>query len=75
MLAAEIRAHRARRGIHQEAAAAELGVDRNTVSNWERGKTAGLSFANARRLARWLGITLDALDRLVDDTKEDHAAP
>lgn len=55
-----LRALRARKDVSQEEMADCLQVDRKTVSNWEGGYTVP-SFAAARDIADYFGVTLDEL--------------
>lgn len=47
-------ATRVARGLSQEAAAAQLGVDRQTVQRWESGKFFPQSAATVCAVLRWL---------------------
>lgn len=52
------------RGVTQQDLADELGVRRETVSNWVTGKTvARLSLEEWDKLAKKLGTTIDKLPR------------
>lgn len=59
-LAANLRALRARRNVSQSEVAAQLGVDANTVSNYETGSTIP-NYQTAWALADYYGVTLDEL--------------
>jgi len=54
-------------GYSQEAFADVLGVDRSTVARWERGESEPMPYARPK-LARVLGVTLDALAPLLART-------
>lgn len=60
VLAANLRAERARARRTQEEVAAAVGVDPATVSNYESGASAP-SYETAWRLADYYGVTLDQL--------------
>ena len=47
-------------GLTQEELAAQVGVSRQTVSDWERGD-ATPDLSNAARIAQVLGVTVDSL--------------
>ena len=47
-------------GLSQERIARQLGVSRNTVKNWEDGKT-NIPFIMAVKMADLLGVSLDDL--------------
>jgi transcriptional regulator with XRE-family HTH domain len=53
-------------GLTQEALAEALDVVVSTVARWERGESTPRSW-HKRRYARALDITVDELDRLLDD--------
>lgn len=57
---ANFRALRARNNISQEELASALGIDRQTVSNWENGINAP-SFGYMIKIADYYCITLDEL--------------
>lgn len=59
-LAGNLRALRAKKGVTQADVAKTLGVDENSVSNWEQGKS-GITYDNAWKLADYFGVSLDAL--------------
>ncbi|MGH4022749.1 MAG: helix-turn-helix domain-containing protein [Pseudonocardiaceae bacterium] len=54
-------------GHTQESLAERLHVDRATVARWERGESRPQPSAR-RELAEVLAVSLDALDRLLDET-------
>ena len=60
-------------GWSQNELAKRSGVPRPTISDLEAGKQRGLTVANARKLARALGVSLDLLIGPEED--EDVEAP
>lgn len=57
-----IRAARVRSGKTQEDAAAEIGVTRKTISNWEQGEALSMSLGSAIKMADCYGCkTIDDL--------------
>lgn len=58
-IAAELRAHRAKKNVSQSEAASSIGVNAATLGSWEQ--RAGLSFENAWKLADYYGVSLDEL--------------
>ena len=66
----QIKAHRQRRGITQEALAAHLGVTAQAVSKWERG-SATPDIALLPALSAYFGVTIDELFALSDATQMD----
>ena len=56
----ELRANRARKSLTQTDVADHLGVTKQTVMCWERGKHA-LTYEQAWKLADLYGVTLDEL--------------
>ncbi|WP_336625574.1 MULTISPECIES: helix-turn-helix domain-containing protein [unclassified Microbacterium] len=59
-VAARLRASRALTGMEQAEVAEALGIARNTVSNWETGRSEPTATAFVR-WARLTGVTLDWL--------------
>lgn len=59
-VAAEFRANRARKGVSQRDVANSIGVNENTIINYENGKTMP-DYQTAWKLADYYGVTLDAL--------------
>jgi transcriptional regulator with XRE-family HTH domain len=56
-LPAEIRAQRARKGISQREAAAEIGVSESTYFRWEQGEQlSGIRPLLVLALSEWLGV-------------------
>lgn len=51
---------RKKSGLSQEKLAVQLGVYRNTISNWERGYSH-INLANAERLAQFFKVSIDYL--------------
>ena len=64
----QIRALRVRRGVTQEAMARRLGVSAQAVSKWERGAAAP-DIAMLPELSVYLGVSIDELFSLADDTR------
>lgn len=60
-LAVELKAGRARRGWSQEALARDAGVSSANVRRIESGSSPAASFLMVGRLARSLGVSMDAL--------------
>lgn len=58
--ASRLRELRIARGLSQEVVARAIGVSTGTVGSWERGLTRPYP-RNLRRLARLLGVAVDAL--------------
>lgn len=54
------------RGLTNTQAGAELGVDASAVSRWKRGKATPRSSEHRAATARFLGMTIEALDDLLD---------
>ena len=46
--------------LSQQALADQIGVFRNTISNWETGYSQ-ISLENAKKVAEYLGVTIDYL--------------
>ncbi|MFS5480085.1 helix-turn-helix transcriptional regulator [Streptococcus agalactiae] len=53
-----IRELRKKSGLSQEKLAEQLGVYRNTISNWERGYSH-INLANAEKLAQFFQVSID----------------
>ena len=64
----QIRQIRLRRGITQDALAQHLGITAQAVSKWERG-VATPDIALLPDLSAYLGVTIDALFAISDDTR------
>lgn len=47
-------------GLSQQALADQIGVFRNTISNWETGYSQ-ISLENAKNVAEYFGVTIDYL--------------
>ena len=69
-----LKAQRERLGWNQSELARRSGVPSQVISRLESGARAGLTLDVARRLARALGVGLDALAGTVDDTAESVSA-
>ena len=68
-----LRRLREQRGLTKEEAAAELGVSRQSVSQWESGKT----FPSTKRLvalSRLYGVPLEEMTQ-TDTADADHTSP
>ena len=65
-----IRALRTRRGLTQEALAAEMGVSPQSVSKWERGMALP-DISMLPELSVFFGVSLDELFGLTDDKEYD----
>jgi transcriptional regulator with XRE-family HTH domain len=59
-------------GWSQNELARRSGVPRPTISDLEAGKQRGLTVANARKLARALGVSLDLLIGPEEDEDVEH---
>jgi len=70
-LAARLRASRRAADIDQHVMASRLGVNRNTVSNWERG----LSEPNVSQFLAWAEITGQPVEQLIDGLEGAQNAP
>lgn len=46
--------------LSQQALADQIGVFRNTISNWETGYSR-ISLENAKKVAEYFGVTIDYL--------------
>ena len=46
--------------LSQQALADQIGVFRNTISNWETGYSQ-ISLENAKQVAEYFGVTIDYL--------------
>ena len=46
--------------LSQQALADQIGVFRNTISNWETGYSQ-ISLENAKKVAKYFGVTIDYL--------------
>lgn len=46
--------------LSQQALADQIGVFRNTISNWETGYSQ-ISLENAKKVAEYFGVTIDYL--------------
>ena len=55
-----IRELRKKSRLSQEALADQIGVFRNTISNWETGYSQ-ISLENAKKVAEYFGETIDYL--------------
>ena len=65
-----LKAQRERLGWNQSELARRSGVPSQVISRLESGARAGLTLEVARRLARALGVGLDALAGTLDDAAE-----
>ena len=52
--------------LSQQALADQIGVFRNTISNWETGYSQ-ISLENAKKVAEYFGVTIDYLLGLESD--------
>lgn len=59
VIAAELRAHRARKGESQREVADAIGVNESTLSAWEN--RGGIGLDDAWKLANYYGVSIDAL--------------
>lgn len=59
IIAAELRAHRARKGETQRELAGAIGVNAATMCAWEN--RGGISLVDAWKLANHYGVSLDEL--------------
>ena len=55
-----IRELRKKSRLSQQALADQIGVFRNTISNWETGYSQ-ISLKNAQNVAEYFGVTIDYL--------------
>ena len=55
-----IRELRKQSRLSQQALADQIGVFRNTISNWETGYSQ-ISLENAKKVAEYFGVTIDYL--------------
>ena len=55
-----IRELRKKSRLSQQALADQIGVFRNTISNWETGYSQ-ISLENAKQVAEYFGVTIDYL--------------
>lgn len=55
-----IRGLRKKARLSQQALADQIGVFRNTISNWETGYSQ-ISLENAKNVAEYFGVTIDYL--------------
>lgn len=55
-----IRELRKKARLSQQALANQIGVFRNTISNWETGYSQ-ISLENAKNVAEYFGVTIDYL--------------
>ena len=55
-----IRELRKKAKLSQQALADQIGVFRNTISNWETGYSQ-ISLENAKNVAEYFGVTIDYL--------------
>ncbi len=55
-----IRELRKKARLSQQALADQIGVFRNTISNWETGYSQ-ISLENAKNVAEYFGVTIDYL--------------
>ena len=55
-----IRELRKQSRLSQQALADQIGVFRNTISNWETGYNQ-ISLENAKKVAEYFGVTIDYL--------------
>ncbi len=55
-----IRDLRKKSRLSQQALADQIGVFRNTISNWETGYSQ-ISLENAKNVAEYFGVTIDYL--------------
>lgn len=55
-----IRELRKQSRLSQQALADQIGVFRNTISNWETGYSQ-ISIENAKKVAEYFGVTIDCL--------------
>jgi transcriptional regulator with XRE-family HTH domain len=60
-LGQRLKAYRELAGLSQNDLSKHSGVPRPTITNVESGAQEGLTLANAQKLARALGITIDML--------------
>ena len=68
-----IREYRLKAGLSQRALAGQLGLDRNTISTWERGLSSP-GVANLFHMAKTLGTLAESLYQDLyspDQSKED----
>lgn len=61
-----IRELRKKSRLSQQALADQIGVFRNTISNWETGYSQ-ISLENAKKVAEYFGVTIDYLLGLESD--------
>lgn len=59
IIAAELRAHRARKGGTQREVADAIGVNESTLCAWEN--RGGIGLDDAWKLADYYGVSIDAL--------------
>lgn len=52
--------------LSQQTLADQIGVFRNTISNWETGYSQ-ISLENAKKVAEYFGVTIDYLLRSESD--------
>lgn len=64
---------RRRRGLSQEALAAQTTIARSVIARLERGKQT-VSAERLKALARALGVSADYLLGLADDKRDEEAA-
>lgn len=62
LMAVELRARREARGLSQELASERLGVDKDTISRWERGKNRPSGMAVIESLKAVYSVTQAELD-------------
>ena len=55
-----IRELRKKSRLSQQALADQIGVFRNTISNWETGYSQ-ISLENSKKVAEYFGVTIDYL--------------
>lgn len=55
-----IRELRKKSRLSQQALADQIGVFRNTISNWETGYSQ-INLENAKKVAEYFGVTIDYL--------------
>jgi len=72
MLGDRLRQLRQQAHLSQRQLARASGVPQPTVSNIEAGKQGGLTLANAGKLARGLGVPVNALVHEEESDKGDH---